>query len=550
MIFWEIIKLSFLVKYIKKNKLKKYTSDYKKTYQIPWYHAKNFIDKKETFDKNTSVYDRLLEIYNIKKLHYCLYKNIDTLNNFFLNHNKKIYGIKHKGFFDFDKNAKDKYSPLNPWAFIRVKNEAITLRASLESILPAIQRGIIGYNDCNDGSEEIILEFCKQYPSFIPKKYPYKIQIENPQSEENKLYTYYNWVASFIPQGEWLIKIDVDHIYDAKKLYESFYIPKNDNDVLSIARVDFVVFDNEIFIIKGSNGKLLKDVTDHWLLKKDQDIIWREVLIDGDSFNWKEINTKEKDRYQNLKSFEILKLPHKKFLRTQLTNYHFPYAKKWRQIDYKNTNLTLIKLEDFTKNYYHEFKDKISLDMLDKNKILTIYNGFFNQTQTNYNFKNINFYIKKIYKITNKYSIDKAAQGKTNQIQTLSQTMQNTNLQTKYKTAKIRIQNQLSYKLGQALIINSKSVLGFLFLPFIILSIVISHKQEQKAYKIKIKKNPNLALLPLEAYPDYQKAIKEKECFTYKLGEALIKANKTWYKGGYIRFIFEVGKLKKKFKKK
>ncbi|OEW15162.1 hypothetical protein AJ935_02130, partial [Campylobacter sp. BCW_6876] len=66
-----------------------------------------------------------------------------------------------------------------------------------------------------------------------------------------------------------------------------------------------------------------------------------------------------------------------------------------------------------------------------------------------------------------------------------------------YGKAKARIQNQLSYKLGQALILNSKSVLGFLSLPFIILSIVISHKQEQKAYKFKVKKNPNLALPPL-----------------------------------------------------
>ncbi|EAH5586784.1 glycosyltransferase family 2 protein, partial [Campylobacter jejuni] len=100
--------------------------------------------------------------------------------------------------------------------------------------------------------------------------------------------------------------------------------------------------------------------------------------------------------------------------------------------------------------------------------------------------------------------------------------------------AKIRIQNQLSYKLGQALIINSKSVLGFLSLPFIILSIVISHKQEQKAYKFKVKKNPNLALPPLETYPDYNEALKEKECFTYKLGEEFIKASKNWYGGGII----------------
>ncbi|MCW1872137.1 alpha-2,3-sialyltransferase, partial [Campylobacter jejuni] len=79
----------------------------------------------------------------------------------------------------------------------------------------------------------------------------------------------------------------------------------------------------------------------------------------------------------------------------------------------------------------------------------------------------------------------------TNQIHNLNTTLENKNqlliakqnllkFQNNYGKAKIRIQNQLSYKLGQALILNSKSVFGFLSLPFIILSIVISHKQEQK----------------------------------------------------------------------
>ncbi|HHY1340242.1 TPA: glycosyltransferase family 2 protein, partial [Campylobacter jejuni] len=116
-----------------------------------------------------------------------------------------------------------------------------------------------------------------------------------------------------------------------------------------------------------------------------------------------------------------------------------------------------------------------------------------------------------------------------------------------YGKAKIRIQNQLSYKLGQALILNSKSIFGFLSLPFIILSIVISHKQEQKAYKFKVKKNPNLALPPLETYPDYNEALKEKECFTYKLGEEFIKASKNWYGGGYIKFwLINIQNLKRK----
>ncbi|MFG5136083.1 hypothetical protein [Campylobacter lari] len=112
-----------------------------------------------------------------------------------------------------------------------------------------------------------------------------------------------------------------------------------------------------------------------------------------------------------------------------------------------------------------------------------------------------------------------------------------------------RIQNQLSYKLGQAMIVNSKSILGYIRMPFVLSYIKDKHKQEQKIYQEKIKKDPSLKLPPLEDYPDYQEVLKEKECLTYKLGEALIKANKTWYKGGYIKLLFEIGKLKREYKK-
>ncbi|ELL1873640.1 sulfotransferase domain-containing protein [Campylobacter jejuni] len=99
-------------------------------------------------------------------------------------------------------------------------------------------------------------------------------------------------------------------------------------------------------------------------------------------------------------------------------------------------------------------------------------------------------------------------------------------------SAKSRIHNHLSYKLGQALIENSKSILGYIRIPFVLSYIKDKHKFEQKAYEEKIKENPNLALPPLETYPDYNEALKEKECFTYKLGEALMQANKNWYGGG------------------
>ncbi|ENU2703037.1 hypothetical protein [Campylobacter coli] len=134
-------------------------------------------------------------------------------------------------------------------------------------------------------------------------------------------------------------------------------------------------------------------------------------------------------------------------------------------------------------------------------------------------------------KIKQLHILQNSIQEKSTQ---LGQLQSKLSFQTKYGTAKIRIQNQLSYKLGQAMIVNSKSFLGYIRMPFVLSYIKDKHKQEQKNYQEKIKKDPSLKLPPLESYPDYQEALKEKECFTYKLGEALIRANNNWYGGGGI----------------
>ncbi|HIC7071103.1 TPA: hypothetical protein ACW5AU_001706, partial [Campylobacter jejuni] len=83
---------------------------------------------------------------------------------------------------------------------------------------------------------------------------------------------------------------------------------------------------------------------------------------------------------------------------------------------------------------------------------------------------------------------------------------------------------------------------GYIRMPFVLSYIKDKHKLEQKAYKEKIKENPNLALPPLETYPDYNEALREKESLAYKLGEILIQSNNTWYKGGYLKLWFEVRK--------
>ncbi|HEB9428218.1 TPA: hypothetical protein RZK49_000577 [Campylobacter coli] len=117
-------------------------------------------------------------------------------------------------------------------------------------------------------------------------------------------------------------------------------------------------------------------------------------------------------------------------------------------------------------------------------------------------------------------------------------------------SAVARIHNHLAYKLGEVLIINSKSILGYIRMPFILSFIKEQHKTEQVKFKKALKGNPNLALPPLESYADYKEALKEKECFTYKLGEAFIKAHKNWYKGGYLKFYFkDMPRIKKEVEK-
>ena len=115
--------------------------------------------------------------------------------------------------------------------------------------------------------------------------------------------------------------------------------------------------------------------------------------------------------------------------------------------------------------------------------------------------------------------------------------------------AKERIHHHLAYKLGEALIICSKSFWGYITIPYVLSFIKAQHRFQQEKYQKAITKNPKLKLPKLESYADYQDALKEKECYTYKLGAALIEADKTWLKGGYLWFYLESKRLKREFQK-
>jgi len=227
-------------------------------------------------------------------------------------------------------------SAVEPYAFIRVKNEAITLKASLNSILPVIKKGVIAYNDCTDGSDLIIQDFCKRNPGFIPFHYPYHVVEQNHPDYatdkipyENTLAAYYNAALAFIPQNSWLIKIDCDQIYFPEILKESFSLPKNNFEVVSYSRLDLVRCNTSVKVIE------YKRPNDQWLIYNN---------------NLKFINRhgyyKKNGKYY---AWEFLVMPkeYKILYKPECSIFHFPAEKGYRVFTLNEDRL--MSLEQFRK---------------------------------------------------------------------------------------------------------------------------------------------------------------------------------------------------------
>ncbi|WP_367960366.1 beta-1,4-N-acetylgalactosaminyltransferase [Helicobacter acinonychis] len=302
---------------------------------------------------NESFIEHNKDIYKNSSLHYNYGEEEDLVDRV-IHPTLTLPHPTHSGYFDYDQKSQNSKSPLNPWAFIRVKNEIPTLEESLFSMLPAIQRGVIGFNDCDDGSKEVILEFCKKFPSFIPISYPYEVIIKDCPSLWHQLYHYSNYVLSFIPKNEWVIKIDADHIYDAKKLYESFYIPKNTKEIVMYSRINFVVQDFEVFVRNDGVFGFLDAHGDQWLLYNDCGSF--EIWQDNDE------------------SYEVLKPKDKHHVKDkEMVQWHFPLAKKERNAIVCDN---LIPLEEFKKRRADLIGTRIEESMLDEKRILEMYQKF------------------------------------------------------------------------------------------------------------------------------------------------------------------------------
>ncbi len=218
------------------------------------------------------------------------------------------------------------FRPVRPWAFIRVKNEIRTIAASLESILPAIDRGVIGYNlapsEEDDGTVAFVHDFCRVHPGFRPVCYPYEVEpAMSPRYQtgelayENTLAAYYNAVLAEIPQGEWLIKIDVDQLYVPHILRHSFSLPRSKHDVVSYARLN---------LVRTPSGecRCLSYIRpyDHWL-----------ICNEGLSFE----NVAGTDEAGEYCAWEKLCIPFRtrRIQKPECSSLHFPFEKRWRAPD-------------------------------------------------------------------------------------------------------------------------------------------------------------------------------------------------------------------------
>ncbi|OOX93755.1 hypothetical protein BOO83_08450 [Campylobacter coli] len=118
----------------------------------------------------------------------------------------------------------------------------------------------------------------------------------------------------------------------------------------------------------------------------------------------------------------------------------------------------------------------------------------------------------------------------------------------KYGFAKDRIQKQLTYRLGKLILNKSQNFFDLMCLPYYIFKLFLKFKNEKKEYRGLIKKNPKLILPNLESYPDFDDIWKVKEHLSFKIGDLILKANKSWYKGSYLCLPYNIYKCYKQYK--
>ncbi|MDO5054401.1 MAG: hypothetical protein Q4D86_03680 [Pasteurella oralis] len=257
--------------------------------------------------------------------------------------------------------------PIKPYAFIRVHNEIKTIDACLNSILPALKGGVIGFNSCTDGTKEYVLEFCKRYPQFIPVEYPYDLIPANDERYKEdeldintRIDSYYNVVWDKLPKNEWIIKVDGDHIWDLEHLLKLCKLPVRKKDCVILNRINLHCIDNNVYISKHNP---FLEPGDSWILYNHGNIKF------SFSRGWKD---------NQFFAWEYLPLPRKKARKIYgiLSNFHFPIVKQHRN-DFNNNDWILLEEANIDKFIINKnMIGRIPLDMINPKRILKEFKKF------------------------------------------------------------------------------------------------------------------------------------------------------------------------------
>ncbi len=103
-----------------------------------------------------------------------------------------------------------------------------------------------------------------------------------------------------------------------------------------------------------------------------------------------------------------------------------------------------------------------------------------------------------------------------------------------------RVQQQLSYRLGAAMIANSRSLGGCIKMPFSLIGVT-------RAYRADLRAKANLKLPPIHAYADAHDAERYRQHLSFQLGQTMLKHIKTPW--GWLWMPFALAGTARAFKK-
>ncbi len=269
---------------------------------------------------------------------------------------------------------------VEPWVFLRVYNEITTLKACLDSIQPVLKKGVIAYHklregDEDDGSIAYIKQFVKENPGFIVYEYP---EVVYPGSDAHykgdfasipkakRINTYYQKVFELIPNGEWFMKIDADHIWDTEKLREALYLPQNDDEFISFPFLNVHYQDGEVYSIKDEpfGVRTVAAEGDHWLVKKRPEHY----------FYFKSFTSYKTGIFNAYELFNWKKVGNLTVVETDVINWHFKFMKAWRAKKKLDIKLEVLDKGKLLKEFSEfSFADNI----LDRDYLLKICKKYF-----------------------------------------------------------------------------------------------------------------------------------------------------------------------------